>query len=122
MKKEPWFAFLCAVCVAGACVALSAQGRGGVEWTTSGFDAQRTGAVRTDPRISVQTMQKPGEFGPFKFLWKLKLEHDPKAATSLTQPILLDRLIGFRGWHRRFPVGQERRCLHGGERSHSEAS
>ena len=43
-------------------------------------------------------MQKPGEFGPFKFLWKLKLEHDPKQPTALTQPILLDRIIGFRGF------------------------
>ena len=79
-------------------VALHAQGRGGSEWTTSGFDAQRTGWVRTDPRISPQTMVKPGEFGAFKFLWKLKLEHDPKAATALTAPVLLDRIIGFRGF------------------------
>ena len=51
---------------AGACVRrlgtvlVQAQGRGGAEWTTSGFDAQRTGSIRTDPRISVETMQKPG--------------------------------------------------------------
>ena len=43
-------------------------------------------------------MVKPGEFGAFKFLWKLKLEHDPKAATALTAPVLLDRIIGFRGF------------------------
>jgi outer membrane protein assembly factor BamB len=77
---------------------LQAQGRGGGEWTTSAFDAQRTGWVRSDPRISPQTMVKPGEFGAFKFLWKLKLEHDPKAATALTPPVLLDRIIGFRGF------------------------
>ena len=75
-----------------------AQGRGAAEWTTSGFDAQRTGWVRTDPRISVEAMQKLGAFAAFKFLWKLKLEHDPTAATLLTEPILLDRLIGFRGF------------------------
>ena len=42
----------------------------------------RSGAasIRTDPRISLETMQKPGEFGPFKFLWKMKLEHDPNGA------------------------------------------
>jgi outer membrane protein assembly factor BamB len=78
-------------------LALHAQGRGG-EWTTSAFDAQRSGWVRTDPRISTKTMLKPGEFGAFKFLWKLKLEHDPKAATVLTAPVLLDRIIGFRGF------------------------
>lgn len=97
MKKQRG-AFVVAACGALACSMLQAQGRGGAEWTTSGFDAQRTGAIRTDPRISVQTMLTPGEFGAFKFLWKLKLEHDPKAATTLTQPILLDRLIGFRGF------------------------
>jgi outer membrane protein assembly factor BamB len=112
MNKAGRFAFLSAVCVAVACAALSAQGRGGSEWTTSSFDAQRTGAVRTDPRISVQTMQKPGEFGPFKFLWKLKLEHDPKAATSLTQPILLDRLIGFRGFKSIAFVGTASETVH----------
>jgi hypothetical protein len=86
-----------AVATVGAFGILHAQGRGG-EWTTTGFDAQRTGWIRTDPRISVDTMQKPGAFGPFKFLWKLKLEHDPTAAGALTEPILLDRLIGFRGF------------------------
>ena len=57
-------------------------------------------------------MQKPGEFGPFKFLWKLKLEHDPKAATSLTQPILLDRLIGFRGFKSIAFVGTASETVH----------
>jgi hypothetical protein len=84
-------------CGCGAAI-LQAQGRGGGEWTTSGSDAQRTGWVKTDPRISPATMAKPGEFGAFRFLWKLKLEHDPKAATALTPPVLLDRLIGFRGF------------------------
>ena len=91
---------------------LSAQGRGGVEWTTSGYDAQRTGSIKTDPRLSVQTLQKPGEFGPFKFLWKLKLEHDPKAATALTQPILLDRIIGFRGFKSIAFVGTQSETVH----------
>src|SRR5262249_58375415 len=45
-----------------------------------------------------EEMRKPGAFGAFKFLWKLKLEHDPNVSTTLTEPILLDRLIGFRGF------------------------
>ena len=97
MTRHAAGALLAAVCATGA-AALQAQGRGGSEWTTSAFDAQRTGWVRTDPRIAPQTMIKPGEFGAFKFLWKLKLEHDPKAATTLTAPVLLDRIIGFRGF------------------------
>src|SRR4051812_4392832 len=98
MKARLNRALIAAACAAGVSSLLFAQGRGGAEWTTSGYDAQRTASIRTDPRISVPTMQKPGEFGPFKFLWKLKLEYDPKAATALTQPILLDRIIGFRGF------------------------
>jgi outer membrane protein assembly factor BamB len=97
LKPNPLVASATLLGVAILAGALHAQGRGG-EWTTSAFDAQRTGWVRSDPRISPQTMVKPGEFGAFKFLWKLKLEHDPKAATALTAPVLLDRIIGFRGF------------------------
>jgi len=99
LKSHRSVAGVVAVGVAVLLEALHAQGgRGGAEWTTASFDAQRSGWVRTDPRISVQTLTKPGDFGSFKFLWKLKLEHDPKAATALTQPVLLDRIIGFRGF------------------------
>src|SRR3954469_7546888 len=91
---------------------LSAQGRGAAEWTTGSYDAQRTASIRNDPRISVQAMQKAGEFGPFKFLWKLKLEYDPKAATALTQPILLDRIIGFRGFKTIAFVGTQSETVH----------
>ena len=98
-------------CASGAGI-LHAQGRGGTEWTTSAYDAQRTAWVKTDPRISVQTMTKPGEFGTFKFLWKLKLEHDPKAATALTQAVLLDRIIGFRGFKSIAFVGTQSETIH----------
>jgi outer membrane protein assembly factor BamB len=91
---------------------LHGQGRGGSEWTTGGYDAQRTASITNDPRISVQTMQKPGEFGPFKFLWKLKLEYEPKVATALTQPILLDRIIGFRGFKSIAFVGTQSETVH----------
>ena len=91
---------------------LSAQGRGAIEWTTAGSDAQRTGSIRSDPRISVESMQKPGAFGAFKFLWKLKLAHDPDAPAALTQPILLDRLIGFRGFKSIAFVGTASETVH----------
>ena len=105
-------AVIALACAALASAILSAQGRGGAEWTTSGYDAQRTASIRNDPRLSVQTLQKPGEFGPFKFLWKLKLEHDPKAPTALTQPILLDRIIGFRGFKSIAFVGTQSETVH----------
>jgi len=78
--------------LAGARIA-SAQ-RGGPEWTTVSSDAQRTAAVRTDPKISVESMQKPG----FQFLWKRKLENTPLQLNSLTQPILLPTLIAYKGF------------------------
>jgi outer membrane protein assembly factor BamB len=109
--------YISRACVLGVCAAtasslLHAQGRGGVEWTTGGYDAQRTASIKNDPRISVQTMQKPGEFGAFKFLWKLKLEYEPKAATALTPPILLDRIIGFRGFKSIAFVGTQSETVH----------
>ena len=98
-------------CASGAAL-LHAQGRGGAEWTTSGYDAQRTAWVKTDPRISPASMVKPGAFGSFKFLWKLKLEYDPKAATTLTPPVILDRLIGFRGFKSIVFLGTQSQTIH----------
>ena len=98
MKRPMTRALALAAYAAVGAAQVQAQGRGGGEWTTSSVDAQRTASIRTDPRISVATMQKPGAFGPFTFLWKMKLESDPGATGALTQPILLDRLIGFRGF------------------------
>jgi len=77
-----------------ASAAVLAQGRGGGEWTTSGYDAQRTAWLRGDARLTKQAVQK----GEFQFLWKAKFDNDARQLNSLTQPILLDRLIGFRGF------------------------
>ena len=74
---------------------LFAQGRGGAEWTTAQGDAQRSSWVRADAKVSTANLQK---FGGFRFLWKMKLHNEPKQLNSLTQPVLLDRLVGFRGF------------------------
>ena len=71
-----------------------AQGRGAVEWTTSRFDAQRSGWLRTDARLTKDAVQK----GEFAFLWKMKIENTSRQLNSLTAPVLLDRLIGYRGF------------------------
>ncbi len=68
-------------------------GRGG-DWTTAGSDAQRSSWVRTDPKISKESMQKRG----FQFLWKIKLDNDPRQLNSLTPPVLMDRYIGYKGF------------------------
>src|SRR5262245_7237557 len=68
--------------------------RGGQEWATSNADAQRSSWIRTDPKTSRASMQKPG----FQFLWKVKLDNEAKQLNSLTQPVVQDRLIGYRGF------------------------
>jgi outer membrane protein assembly factor BamB len=61
---------------------------------TSGMDGQRSGWLRSDSKISDAAMKKPG----FQFLWKLKLNGQPKQLNSLTAPALLDFYIGYRGF------------------------
>jgi outer membrane protein assembly factor BamB len=55
---------------------------------TAGGDAQRSSWVRTDPKISVNSIQKPG----FQVAWKIKLNSEPSVAATL------DRYIGYRGF------------------------
>jgi hypothetical protein len=74
--------------------AAQAQGRGGPSWATTGSDAQRTSWVKTDPRISSDSMRKPG----FQLLWKTKLENQPRQLESLTQPMLLPNIISYKGF------------------------
>ncbi|HZS04464.1 MAG TPA: hypothetical protein VFD58_06480 [Blastocatellia bacterium] len=69
----------------------SAQGR---DWMTDNADAQRSAWVRSDAKISKDSMQKPG----FQFLWKMKLKNEPRQLNSLMPPATLDRLIGYRGF------------------------
>lgn len=68
--------------------AASAQFRGGPDWSTAGGDAQRSAWVRSDPKISVERLQKPG----FGLAWKIKLNAEPSVALTF------DRYIGYRGF------------------------
>jgi hypothetical protein len=70
------------------------QGRGGAEWTTAHGDAQQSSWVRSDPKVSTASLQKGG----FQYLWKMKLHNETHQLNSLTQPVFLDRLVGFRGF------------------------
>ena len=67
-------------------------GRGAGDWITNGADAQRSSWIRTDAKISRESLQKPG----FEFLWKLKL--DANAKQSFAPPVLLNSYIGYRGF------------------------
>ena len=82
------------VLVVAATGVAQAQGRGGPNWTTTGGDAQRTAWVKNDPRISSESMQKPG----FQLLWKAKLENQPRHLESLTQPMLMSNIISYKGF------------------------
>jgi len=85
---------LAVVFVVAATRAAQAQGRGGPNWTTTSGDAQRTSWVKSDPRISRESVRKPG----FQLLWKTKLENQPRQLESLTQPLLLSNIISYKGF------------------------
>lgn len=85
--------FTIAVCLwTGMAQAQFGRGDGG--WSTVGGDAQRSSWVRTDAKISKDSMQKPG----FQLVWKLKLNNDPRQLNGLTPPPLMDRYIGIKGF------------------------
>jgi len=71
-----------------AAAARAQGGRGNSDWMTAGGDAQRSSWVRTDPKISASTLDKPG----FQVAWKIKLTGEPSVAATL------DRYIGYRGF------------------------
>jgi hypothetical protein len=74
---------------------VSAQGRGGGgNWPSAGGDPQRTSSVRSDAKISSESLQKPG----FQLLWKVKLDNQPRQLYSLTQPLLLQNIISYKGF------------------------
>jgi outer membrane protein assembly factor BamB len=72
------------------------QGRGGQNWNTTSADAQRTGWLRTETRISAETLRTNA--GGFQLLWKVKPENRPRQLNTLTQPLILGNLISHRGF------------------------
>jgi outer membrane protein assembly factor BamB len=94
MKRWTGAVAATAACAIAATAMLHGQGRGSAEWTTSGLDAQRTGWLQSDARLTKDAVQK----NELKFLWKAQFENAPRQLNSLTEPIILDRLIGFRGF------------------------
>ena len=64
--------------VAGS-LAFAQVGRGGTQWQTALADAQRTSWVRSDDKISVEALSKPG----FALQWTSKLANQPRGAYGL---------------------------------------
>lgn len=58
-------------------------GRGGSQWLTPLGNAQRTSWLRTDDKISVQTLSNPG----FDLQWQSKLGNQPRGLQGLNQGI-----------------------------------
>jgi outer membrane protein assembly factor BamB len=95
MQRRARLAGLCLVSAILSAGAAWAQGRGaGGNWPTAGNDPQRTSWVRTDAKISKEAMQKPG----FQLLWQAKLDNQPRELHSLTQPLLLQNIISYKGF------------------------
>ena len=76
-----------------------AQARSAPDWTTQGFDAQRTSWMRVDPYISLENLPK------FQFLWKLKVDNESRHGNALTAPVALGNLMTFRGFKSLIFVG-----------------
>jgi outer membrane protein assembly factor BamB len=90
-ELEVGFVIILSICfVLTSVVITHAQGRS--EWVTNNGDAQRSSWIRSDPKISRESLQKPG----FQLLWKLKLDNDPRHLNSLTPPPLFNLPIGYR--------------------------
>ena len=97
-------------------------GRGGSQWLTALADAQRTSWIRTDDKISIESLAKPG----FELQWKVKLENQPRGLNGLAQGVTaagvtlfvpmslvagssntvhaLDNDIGYVVWQRKFDL------------------
>ncbi len=87
-----------AALIAGAALSMmsspSFAQRGGQDWTTIGYDAQRSNWLRGDVKISPEAAGKQA----FELLWKVKLNNAPRQTIALTPPALIDFYIGYRGF------------------------
>ena len=90
-RQAAWTALCIGALVLGP---QSAFAQFGTDWTTSGFDAQRSSWVRRDPKISTGSLAKPG----FQLAWKRQIENTARQLNSLTPPALFDFYIGYRGF------------------------
>ncbi|HEX7138502.1 MAG TPA: PQQ-binding-like beta-propeller repeat protein [Vicinamibacterales bacterium] len=74
-----------------------AQGRGGQNWNTINADAQHTGWLRTETRISSEALSK-SDPGGFQLLWKVNPQNQARQVNTLTQPLILGNLISHKGF------------------------
>ena len=95
MRRLAVVAALCGACAPiWMGVARAQFGRGVGDWSTTGGDAQRSSWVRSDVKISRESLQKPG----FQLVWKVKLNNEARQLNALTPAALLTGYIGYRGF------------------------
>ncbi len=75
-------------------LALGAAAAQAQDWRTAGYDAQRSQWVRSNGKVAEDTVKSPD----FELLWKLQVKNEPRQMSAMTPPVLLDRLVGFRGF------------------------
>jgi outer membrane protein assembly factor BamB len=80
------------ILAAASAVAHAQFGRGGADWMAVGNDAQRSSWIRTDGKISAESLRKPG----FDFIWKVNMDSATKQ--PFAAPVLLNSYIGYRGF------------------------
>src|SRR4029077_8815866 len=72
-------------------IVIHAQSRGG-NWPTYGGDAQRSGWEGADARMTKDTVKD------LQLLWRMKLDSQVKGLRALLPPVILGRLISYRGF------------------------
>ena len=70
-------------CLVAGGLSFAQVGRGGSQWLAPLADAQRTSWVRSDDKISVQSLAKPG----FELQWKTALDNKPRGLRGLGQGV-----------------------------------
>ncbi len=74
---------VCGTCLLAGGLSFAQVGRGGSQWPAPLADAQRTSWVRTDDKISVPNLSKPG----FELQWKTTLDNQPRGPHGINQGI-----------------------------------
>lgn len=74
-----------------ACLGNAQMGRT-TDWWSYGGDAQRTGWEKNDQKFTKEDVKD------FKLLWKMKLDNQQKGLRTLSAPVILGNLIGYRGF------------------------
>jgi len=82
MRNQRLIVILVTSALAGT-ITFAQPGRGGSQWLTPLADAQRTSWIRTDDKISVQALAKPG----FDLQWKATLDNQPRGVNGLGQGV-----------------------------------